>query len=132
MTVKELSQLYYLNREIEMDKERLEELRAKAEGPASVVLTGMPPSRDNESRVERYAVMMADLEAAIKAKQEQCIHECERLEKYIAGIADSVTRMIFTLRFVKGLSWRRVVERLGGGNTEWGIKRRVYRYLEKN
>ena len=30
MTLKELSQLYYLNREIEMDKKRLLELEARA------------------------------------------------------------------------------------------------------
>lgn len=30
MTLKELSQLYYLNREIEMDKRRLQELEAQA------------------------------------------------------------------------------------------------------
>ena len=30
MTLKELSQLYYLNREIERDQERLEKLRASA------------------------------------------------------------------------------------------------------
>ena len=30
MTLKELSQLYYLNREIEMDKRRLQELEVKA------------------------------------------------------------------------------------------------------
>ena len=35
MTLKELSQLYYLNREIEMDKERLEALRARASAPGS-------------------------------------------------------------------------------------------------
>ena len=30
MTLKELSQLYYLNREIEMDKRRLQELEVRA------------------------------------------------------------------------------------------------------
>ena len=41
MTLKELSQLYYLNREIEMDKRRLQELEVKAL-PGAQVITGMP------------------------------------------------------------------------------------------
>ena len=42
MTLKELSQLYYLNREIEMDKRRLQELEAQAVS-CTPNLTGMPP-----------------------------------------------------------------------------------------
>ena len=41
MTLKELSQLYYLNREMEMDQRRLRELEAKAL-PGAQVITGMP------------------------------------------------------------------------------------------
>ena len=41
MTLKELSQLYYLNREIEMDKRRLKALEVKAL-PGAQVITGMP------------------------------------------------------------------------------------------
>ena len=40
MTLKELSQLYYLNREIEMDQRRLRELEARAL-PGAQVITGM-------------------------------------------------------------------------------------------
>ena len=43
MTLKELSQLYYLNREIEMDKKRLLELEARAVSCSSD-LSGMPRS----------------------------------------------------------------------------------------
>ena len=44
MTLKELSQLYYLNREIEMDQRRLHELEAKAL-PGASVITGTPTAR---------------------------------------------------------------------------------------
>lgn len=46
MTLKELSQLYYLNREIEMDQRRLRELEAKA-------LPGGPGHHGNASRHRR-------------------------------------------------------------------------------
>jgi len=42
MTLKELSQLYYLNREIEMDKKRLAELQQKAYNISSSKISGEP------------------------------------------------------------------------------------------
>ena len=42
MTIKELSQLYYLNREIEMDKNRLANLESIVTSASSPELSGMP------------------------------------------------------------------------------------------
>jgi len=39
------------------------------------------------------------------------------LERYIAGIDDSLIQQIFTLRFINRLSWQQVANRIGGGNT---------------
>ena len=132
MTLKELSQLYYLNREIEMDQQRLEELRAKAESPSSGQITGMPKNPTVESKLERYIAEIVDLSVIITAKQVRCIHERNRLERYIADIPDSLTRQIFTLRFVNGLNWVQVAAHIGGGNTEEGVRQRFYRYNKKN
>ena len=64
MTLKELSQLYYLNREIEMDKKRLLELEAKAVSCSSD-LSGMPRSPGVGDRVGRYAAEIVDLKGII-------------------------------------------------------------------
>lgn len=130
MTINELSQLYWLNREIEMDQKRLEELRGKV-APASPTLTGMPHGTgDNSSKVERAAAEIVDLEAIIAAKQIQCIHERQRLERYIQDIPDSLVRMVFTFRFVNGLPWGQVAESIGG-NTPDSVKKICYRYLNR-
>lgn len=129
MTLKELSQLYYLNREIERDRERLEQLRARVSAPGSPGCDGMPKSHDFENRLERYVAEIADLEAIIQAKITQCLHERNRLERYIAEIPDSLTRQIFQLRFINGLTWVRIAFNIGGGNTEEGVRKRVYRHL---
>ena len=129
MTLKELSQLYYLRKEIEMDKQRLEALRTKAQSPASASSDGAPRTQNTVSRVERYTAAIVELEAVIAAKREQCIYERARLEKYIAEIPDSYIRQIFTYRFVNGLSWVTVSIRLGGKNTADGVKKACYRYL---
>lgn len=131
MTLKELSQLYYLNREIERDQERLEKLRARASAPGTPNYDGMPKSPGFENRLERYIAEIVDLEAIIQAKITQCLHERARLERYIAEIPDSLTRQIFQLRFINGLTWVQIAFSVGGGNTEEGVRKRVYRYLEQ-
>lgn len=131
MTVNELSQLFYLSREIEADKKRLKELELLAESPSSVNLSGIPgtPFVRGNGKVERLSAEIVDLQALIAAKQLQCIHERSRLERYIADIPDSLTRLIFELRFAQQLSWQQVAIRVGGGNTISGVKKRCYRYI---
>ena len=131
MTLKELSQLYYLNREIERDQERLEKLRASASAPGAPNYDGMPKNPSFENRLERYIAEIVDLEAIIQAKITQCLHERARLERYIAERPDSLTRQIFQLRFINGLTWVQIAFSVGGGNTEEGVRKRVYRYLEQ-
>ena len=131
MTLKELSQLYYISREIEMDKRRLQELEAKAV-PGAQILTRMPRPPGVKDNVGEYAAEIADLRGIIEAKQQQCFYERSRLERYISSIDDSLIRQIFTYRFVNRLSWRQVAACIGGGNTEDGCRKAVQRYLERN
>ena len=132
MTLKELSQLYYLNREIERDQERLDALRERAAAAGAPNTDGMPKSPGYENRIEHYIAEIVDLEAIIRAKISLCMHERNRLERYIADIPDSLTRQIFALRFINGLSWVRVAGLVGGNNTEDSVKKTCYRFLEKS
>lgn len=134
MTVKELSQLYHLRGEIEMNKRHLEELEAQ-KGCAPVAIDGMPHGKGPAvSRVEQLAAEIVDLEAIIHAKQIQCIHERARLERYIQEIPDSITRQIFELRFVEGRQWEEVAQEISGSlgqdRTAYAVKKRCYRYLD--
>ncbi len=131
MTLKELSQLYYLKREIAMDRERLAELEQKAL-PGAQVMSGMPASPNVGDKLAKYAVEIADLRAVIEEKCRRCLAEQQRLEKYIAGIEDSFIRQIFTCRFVDGLTWQQVAQKLGGKNSADGVRMLSKRFLAKN
>ena len=132
MTLKELSQLYYLNREIEQDKERLEKLKSQAYTLPGPKMSDMPRGGAPEgSTIDRQVAEIVDLEAIIQAKIIQCLHERNRLERYIADIPDSLTRMIFTLRFINGLSWLQVASHVGGNNTGDSVKQACYRHLNR-
>ena len=131
MTLKELSQFYYLNREIEMDQRRLRELEARAL-PGAQVITGMPHGTGVADIVGRYAAEIADLRGIIEAKHQQCLYERSRLERYIADIDDSLLRQIFTYRFVNGLPWLQVAACIGGNNTADSVRVACNRYIEKH
>lgn len=157
MTVKELSQLYYLNREIEMDQQRMEQidndikrdelllesLRAKASSPSSPNYDGMPKSPSYENRLESAVTRYLDFEDAISrkkalrsaiakiihAKQLLCLAERDKLERYIADLPTSLLRMIFTYRFVNGLTWEQVSASIGWRTTADSVRQMCYRYL---
>lgn len=130
MTVKELSQLFYLNNEINHDRERLAELESRR-GIGALNFDGMPHAKGmTRSQVEQLAAEIVDLQAIIHAKLIQCIHERNRLERYIASIPDAVTRQVFEYRFAQCYSWAQVAEHMGGGNTPDGVRMRCYRYLQ--
>ncbi len=131
MTLKELSQLYYLNREVEMDKKRLLELEAQAVSRTST-LTGMPRGSGISDRVGRYAAEIADLRGIIAAKHQQCLYERSRLERYISDIEDSYLRQVFTYRFVNGLPWEQVAACIGDGYTAEAVRQSAHRYIKRN
>ena len=131
MTLRELSQLYYLNREIESDRRRLAELKAKAYAASSPNLSGTGGSGAPGDCVGLYASEIAEIEKLIKKKLRRHFVERMRLERYIADIPDSLTRQIFTLRFVSGKSWVQVALGVGGNTTADGARMICRRYLEK-
>lgn len=127
MTKKELSQLRYLNREIEADKRRLAELEAAATDTAAKI-TGMPhvPGISNKSAI---AAQIADIRIVIEEKLVHCMKEYNRLNRYIAGIDDSLIRQILSYRYVDGYDWDQVAAHIGGGNTAEGIRSIHRRFL---
>lgn len=132
MTTKDLSQLYYLKKEIKHDEETLDELRTKYENPNSPNLSGMPAGGTGESKIELLLESIVDTENIINAKMQECIAQRNIIERFIASIPDSLTRQIFEYRFVNGLPWSQVAANIGGGNTENGVKQLCSRYIRSH
>ena len=130
MNKKELSQLYYLNREIEEQKRRLEELRCEAESCTSRI-TGLPHAPKSFDRLSKYAAEIADLRGLIEQKKKKCFYELNRLIRFIDAVEDSQMRMILSLRYINGLTWQQIAFSIGGYNSSDGIRKAHDRYLEK-
>ncbi len=132
MTHKELSQLYHLKKEIDEDREKLKQLKAKAYNARSANLTGLPGCGDGRgSNTERYALAIQELESIIEDKMQRCMDAVHTCENFISSIPDSHTRRLFSLRFVEGLSWQKVANIIGGNNTADSARMAVFRYLRK-
>lgn len=129
MTKKELSQLYYLNREIQRNKDKRERLRSRATSMTSVI-TGMPHAAGINDKTS-LATEIAYLDGIIDAQIQQTFYEYNRLLIYINNIGDSLTRQVIELRFMNGLSWQQVAASIGGDNTEDCVRKICERYLEK-
>ena len=130
MTRRELSQLYYLRREINSDRERL----AKLEAAATSASPSNGGGRGSGTPTDRtaIAVEIASLKSLIYEKICREEKELLRLMNYISGVEDSLTRQILTARFVDNLSWTAVAIRVGGGNTATTVRQRCNRFLRQN
>lgn len=103
MTLKDLGQLYWLHKEIDMDTRRIRELGPEAD----------------------------DIRAIIEDQLARCIRERDALEDYIAAIDDDFTRRVFILRFAEGLSWEQVAACMGGKNSSAAMRMIVRRHIAK-
>lgn len=131
MTNQELSQLYYLDREIKLKAKQLEQLYAVAEGTTQK-LTGLPHGTETKDKVGNTVADIADIKAILELKRQEYYHQYNCLTRYIESIDDSQLRQIMTLRYIKLKKWNEVADEVGGNNTEDSVKKRTYRYLDKH
>ena len=80
--------------------------------PGAAALTGMPHTPGIKDKV-------GDLAAESEGQ----------IMPFIQGIDDDQTRLIFRLRFLRGLAWKEVAAVIGGRNSEDSVKMVCYRYL---
>jgi hypothetical protein len=112
MTKHELSQLYFLNREIEELLRRIAELECLSTSCTSKI-TGMPRIEGISDKVAKYAVEISDLKELLDLNYKKCFWEIKRLNRYIGTIDNSEVRQIMSLRHINGLSWLQIAFHLG-------------------
>lgn len=112
MTKQELSQLYWLNREIEEEKRRLSELEAAATG-CTAKITGLPHVTAAYDKVGELGTLIAEQRDLIGQMVRRSVIAYDRLNRYIASVPDSEMRQILSLYYVNGLSWREIAKALG-------------------
>ena len=66
----------------------------------------------------------------VRQMQDKNDKEMSVIRQEIDDINDEYLRSIITYRFIKGMSWRQVAFRIGGGNTEDAVRMAYNRYLK--
>ena len=72
-----------------------------------------------EERIERQRMIRYELAEKVVA-----------VEKFISSVDDSHVRRIMRYRFEEHLPWKDVAAKVGGGNTESGVKMAYSRYMQ--
>lgn len=101
MTKNDLMQIYYLDKEIES---WIQDTKYVKDGAKK---------RQIEKRLSE-----------LREKRQEVVN-------FIMAIDDPQTRLIVKLRCFNLLSWNAVADRIGGMNSEYTVKKRFYRFLEK-
>lgn len=104
ITVRELSQLRHIKREIEIARRRLAALRG-----AMATL----PSSSAETEASDFEREAAALESLIKDEMRLAIKELLRLQRFINGMEDIDLRCIFYYRYIKCMSWNSISFAMG-------------------
>ncbi len=123
----ELSQLYWLKKEIAGEQGRLRIWERSARGETGP-LPGLPPMEGDRACT---ALLEAQRDKTAE-KLGRLVAEYDRLTQFIASVEDSLMRQILTHRYVDGMRWVQVAARLGGGNTADGVRKAHDRFLRSS
>ena len=127
LTRKELSQLYWLKKEIERERRRVEELEALATG-CTAGTSGMPGSGALSDKTA-IAGQIADCKTLIETKRRELVAEYNRLIHYIKDVDDAYIRNILKYRYIECLTWRQVAASMG--STPDAVRMAHHRFFRK-
>lgn len=131
VTLQDLKELRYLQGEITALAEREREIAHRLTYAASVPAAARVKGDDGRTGEERYRDALERVRESLCARRLTLAEKEAAVLAYISGIPDSLMRQILTFRFVTGLSWTAVANKIGGGNTEESVKKAFYRFFAK-
>lgn len=90
-------------------------------------------------RIEGFPVVSQDeklerlyrYKTQLRNSEKRAAELVSEIEKYINSIEDCRMRRIIRYRFIDKLSWNAVADKMGGNNTEDGMRMAVSRFFEK-
>ena len=111
---------------IESDGAVIDKVRGGEGGLQSFKIEGFPYPEYSRKKTLLYA-----RKATLSELEMELLETLNDVEIFIASIKDSHIRRIVNLRVVDNLSWNKVADRIGGGNTEGSVKMAFQRFMEK-
>ena len=123
MTEAELKEYINIKRERDQLREMLDEIEATLYHPKIQHMAGMPSNISDGNRQEDLIVKHIDLQDRYKAKIEELAARQLEVEKAIDALRPP-HRMLLRYRYIDGLTWEQVSERL---HYSWSQTHRLHR-----
>lgn len=130
MTRKELSQIYFLTKELNMWEDRLHELRASSIVGATKI-TGMPRATGNSDTVYERARREMEIIEVIDVFRINILEKRQQIERHIQTVDDSLIRMILEYRCCQLMTWEQVAAKIGAGTTAESCRKMFERKYPK-
>jgi len=136
MDKKQLKQLRYLKKEIDMLKNQIENMDYIITTDS---ISGSNPDFPYEPRhfkiegidYDDYNRKIRKLKKQLQRRIDELLNLMKETNEYINNIDDSLIRQIISLKYVDGLTWEQVAASIGGGNTAEGLRKKVQRFLKE-
>ena len=109
---------------IEKDGNVVDKVRGGEGGLQSFKIEGFPYPEYSRKKTLLYARK----DTLIKLEME-LLETLNNVETFIASVKDSHIRRIISLRIIDGLSWNKVADRIGGGNTDDSVRKAYDRFM---
>lgn len=126
MTVEELSQVYYINKEINSLQLELAELRQRNFYKPNII-TDMPRGGSGKESNLEYVNAVMELEDLINYSLRKLQYERKKVEKFLNSVDDAELRLIMRLRAVNNMKWEDIGTDLGMERTT--VSKKFYKYF---
>ncbi|MCM1224611.1 MAG: hypothetical protein NC548_60200 [Lachnospiraceae bacterium] len=119
--------------EIEKGETVKDKVRGGLGGLQSFNIEGVPLKEYEKKKTDLLTkkLLLNNRKSTLKIMEFDLLRKTNEIEEFIASIDDSRMRRIINLRFIEGLSWFKVAERMGNNNTEDGVRMSFNRFMEK-
>lgn len=103
-----------------------------AGGIQGFVIEGVPVVEYEKKKSDLLLkkLMLNQRKSTLELLEFDILRKANEVEEFIKSVDDSRMRRIINLRFIEGLSWNQVANRIGGNNTEDSVKKAFYRFME--
>lgn len=128
MTVEDMSQVYYINKEIKSLQLELASIRQNTNHYKGNIITDMPGGGESRDRGLEYTSEIMQLEDMIRYALIKLQREKRKAEELLRQVEDSETRLIIRLRCINNMHWEDIGEEVGMHRTT--AMRKFYAYFK--
>ena len=93
---------------------------------------GMPHGHDASRKVESLSILLKEQSDDVDRLERIVARSEKNIRKWIGGIPDNQTKVIFNLRFLCGMKWEDVSCCIGMDTSSDAARMAVYRYLNQD